>query len=223
MKALPSVFPRLVFRLRAIIRHGVSAWLRTLYWRAIGMQVGTGTALPRILVTWPHQVDLGRNCSLEPGTYFKFDGIYRSGPSLVFGDHVFIGAGCEFNIRAGIRVGSYSLIASGCRFVDHDHGFSTRALPMGLQTSGAEAAIVIEDDVWIGANVVVLKGVTVGRGAIIAAGSVLTHSVAPFEIWGGVPARKLKTRPVGSTPTTPAVVRDASSSIEEGVDRSLTA
>jgi acetyltransferase-like isoleucine patch superfamily enzyme len=49
--------------------------------------------------------------------------------------------------------------------------------------------------VWIGANVIVLNGVTIHRGAIIAAGSVLTKSVGLFEIWGGAPAKKLKDRP----------------------------
>jgi acetyltransferase-like isoleucine patch superfamily enzyme len=101
---------------------------------------------------------------------------------------------CEFNIRLRISVGRSTLIASGCKFIDHDHGFSTRSTPMAIQT-GAEAAIVIEQDVWIGANAVVLKGVKIGQGAIIAAGSVVTKSVGPFEVWGGTPAKKLKDRP----------------------------
>ena len=68
-------------------------------------------------------------------------------------------------------------------------------MPMAVQTTGAEAEIVLEDDVWIGADVTVLKGVTIHQGAIIAAGSVLTKSVGAFEIWGGVPAKKLRDRP----------------------------
>ncbi len=54
--------------------------------------------------------------------------------------------------------------------------------------------IVIEDDVWLGANVTVLKGVTIGKGSIIAAGSIVTKDIPPCEVWGGVPARKLKNR-----------------------------
>ncbi|GAB4556465.1 MAG: hypothetical protein Tsb007_14790 [Rhizobacter sp.] len=190
-----SFFARAIFRLRAHGRLYVTDALRTAWWGALGMHIGRGTTLPRIHATWPHQVSLGHNCTLEHDVYFKFDGIYQLGPSLRFGDTVFIGAGCEFNIRVGIRVGSNALIASGCRFVDHDHGFSSRAIPMGQQTDGIESPIVIEDDVWIGANTVVLKGVTIRRGAVVAAGSVLTHSVGAYEIWGGVPARKLKDRP----------------------------
>lgn len=191
-----ELFAKAIFRLRASAnRYGV-VLVRASYWRCLGMRIGPGTVVNKIFVTWPHQVQLGKQCLLEHDSYFKFDGIYQPGPSMVFEDGVFIGAGCEFNIRIGISVGTNCLIASGCKFVDHDHGFSDRAIPMGHQTTGAEAPIRIEQDVWIGANVVVLKGVTIQRGAIVAAGSVLTRSVGAYEIWGGVPARKLRDRPL---------------------------
>ena len=92
------------------------ALIRTLCWRLLGMRVGAGTLLPRIHVTWPHQVSLGADCTVEQGAYFKYDGIWASGPRLVIGDHVFIGAGCEFNFKRGITIGSHCLIASGCSF-----------------------------------------------------------------------------------------------------------
>ena len=53
---------------------------------------------------------------------------------------------------------------------------------------------IIEDEVWIGANVIVLRGVRIGTGAIIAAGAVVNKDVPSFEIWGGVPAKFLKKR-----------------------------
>ena len=56
------------------------------------------------------------------------------------------------------------------------------------------APVVIEDDVWIGANVTILKGVTIGHGSVIAAGAVVTQSFPPYSIIGGVPARLLKQR-----------------------------
>ncbi len=97
----------------------------------------------------------------------------------------------------GLRI-SASLPRWGLRSVDHDHAFSSKDVPMGKQPGGAEARIDIEQDVWIGANVVVLNGVRISRGAIVAAGSVLTRSVGAYEIWGGVPARKLRERPLAS-------------------------
>jgi acetyltransferase-like isoleucine patch superfamily enzyme len=184
---------RAAFRLRAI-RAQKAAQLRTAQWRTLGMRVGRGTLLPAIHVTWPHQVALGAECVLEHGIHFKYDGIYAPGPTIVIGDRVFIGAGSEFNIRCGVTIGADCLIASGCKFVDHDHGTSRRDIPMNQQTDGAEAAITLEEDVWLGANVIVLKGVRIGRGAIIAAGAVVTKSVPAYEIWGGLPARKLRDR-----------------------------
>lgn len=54
--------------------------------------------------------------------------------------------------------------------------------------------VIIEEDVWCGANVTILKGVTIGRGCIIAAGAVVTHSIPPYSIAGGVPAKVIKKR-----------------------------
>ena len=162
----------------------------------LGMDVGEGTWLPKIHVTWPHQVSIGAHCTVEHGVYFKYDGIWAPGPRLVIGDHVFIGAGCEFNFKLGITIGSHCLIASGCCFVDHDHQLARRDGPIGSQTDGPEAPVTLDTDVWIGANAVLLKGVTIGKGAIIAAGAVVRNSIPSYEIWGGVPAKKIGERPL---------------------------
>ena len=157
------------------------------------MRIGDGIKLPRIYVTWPHQVQIGNGCLLESGTIFKYDGIWVPGPSLVIGDGSFLGSSCEFNIRRGITIGRDCLIASGCRFIDHDHGISRRDRPMKEQLGG-EASITLEDDVWLGCNVVVLKGVRIGRGSVVGAGAVVTKSIPSYEIWAGVPAALLKVR-----------------------------
>ncbi len=93
-------------------------------------------------------------------------------------------------------MGSDCLIASGCKFIDHDHGLSRRDLPVAPQVEGAEAAIFLEEDVWLGANVIVLKGTRIARGAVLAACSVVTDNEPPYEMWAGVPARKIGERPV---------------------------
>lgn len=184
---------RAAFRLRANGSRA-AAHLRTAWWRLMKMQVSAGTLLPRLRVTWPHQVSLGADCTLEHDIYFKYDGIWAPGPSIIIRDRVFIGFGCEFNARRRIEIGSDSLIASGCKFIDHDHGTTRGDIPMRAQTDGAEAEIVLEEDVWLGVNVVVLKGVRIGRGAIVAAGAIVTKDVPSYEIWGGVPARRLGER-----------------------------
>jgi acetyltransferase-like isoleucine patch superfamily enzyme len=100
--------------------------------------------------------------------------------------------GCEFNIDHRIQIGNDCLIASGCRFVDHNHGMNLGNVMREQKSSGS--AITLGDDVWLGCNVVVLSGVHIGNGAIVAAGAVVTKSILPYEIWGGVPAKKIGDR-----------------------------
>lgn len=188
-----SFIQKAFFRLRERAASLLASPLRKTWWRAQGMRIGRGTKLPAITATWPHQVQIGANCLIERGTIFKYDGIWGVGPSLVIGDGTFLGSGCEFNFREGITIGRDCLIASGCRFVDHDHGISRRDRPMREQL-GEESPIVIEDDVWLGCNVVVLKGVRIGRGSVVGAGAVVTKSIPPYEIWAGVPAVRLRVR-----------------------------
>jgi acetyltransferase-like isoleucine patch superfamily enzyme len=153
-----------------------------------GMHIGNDTYLPKIFVTWPHKVSIGEKCRLEHHIYFHHDGIWSAGYSIEIGDNVFIGSGCEFNIRKMITIGNNTAIASGCRFIDHDHEIGKNGFtPM----EGVEKEINIGTGVWLGCNVVVLKGVEIGNGAIVAAGAVVTKSIPPYEIWGGVPAKRI--------------------------------
>jgi acetyltransferase-like isoleucine patch superfamily enzyme len=156
------------------------------------MKIGKGSKIPSVSVTWPHQVFIGANCIFEPGIFFKYDGIWKKEASIIIEDEVFVGSNCEFNISGKIRLGKKTMIASGCKFIDHDHGMSINE-PMNLQVQRIEP-IDIGEEVWIGANSIVLKGVTIGRGAVIAAGSVLTRNVGEYEIFGGVPAKLIKRR-----------------------------
>jgi acetyltransferase-like isoleucine patch superfamily enzyme len=163
-------------------------------WRyvAMGMKVGNGTGLPKIYITWPHQVALGSRCRLEHDIVFKYDGIWRPGPKINIGNNVFIGYGSEFNIRVGIEIGNDCLIASGSKFIDHDHGIDKNELMR--KQHGPESSIKIADDVWIGCNVTVLKGVEIGKGAVVGANAVVTKSIPSYEIWAGVPAKKIGSR-----------------------------
>lgn len=178
---------------------GPVQWLRMTLLRLRGARIGSGTWLPRVRVPWPHQLSIGRRCTVEPDVYFKHDGFWKPGPSIQIGDRVFIGCGTEFNIREGITIGDDCLIASGCTFIDSDHG-TTPGQPMNVQ-QGRGSPIVIEDNVWLGAQCVVLKGVRLCSGAIIGAGSVVTKSVPAGEAWAGVPARRLR---ASGTPLQPS-------------------
>lgn len=180
------------FVLRVRFYQNLTSAIRKLWLSSLGMKVGKGSLLSQVNITWPHQVSIGKYCCLESNIYFKYDGIWKKGPAISIGDHVFIGRNCEFNIRKGISIGNDSLIASGCRFIDHDHGMAI-GKPI-RQQQGPEESIIIGKDVWLGCNVVVLKGVVIGNGAVVAAGSVVTKSIATNEIWAGVPACKIGER-----------------------------
>ncbi|WP_309717796.1 acyltransferase [Armatimonas sp.] len=187
-----SLFAKIIFR----VRHQLSlvSFLNCLRWQVLGAKIGAGTSLASgATMNWPHQVSMGRQCLLEQNIDFKFSKPYELGPAIRLGNEVFVGRNSEFNITKGIEIGDYCLIASGCKFIDHDHGV-LRGEFMYRQV-GPEAPIRLEKDVWLGVNVTVLKGVTIGEGAIVAAGAVVNKDIPPYEIWGGIPAKKLRDRP----------------------------
>lgn len=183
---------KVAFRFRHIYLAGALAAVRKTWWRSQGMQIGRATRLSSLKVTWPHKVLLGKRVSLEHDVYFNAAGPYTEGVSIRLGDGCFVGTGCEFNITTGLTVGPSTLIAAGSRFIDHNHG--TAASSLMKQQSETAAPIVVGADVWIGVNSVILQGVTIGDGAVVGAGSVVTRSVPSYTVVGGVPARLIRSR-----------------------------
>ncbi len=96
----------------------------------------------------------------------------------------------------GIDIGRDVMIAPNCCLVAFNHGTALGAGPM-IRQRLTEAPIVIEDDVWVGANCTITAGVTIRSGAIVAANSVVTHDVGANEIVGGAPARLIRNRSSG--------------------------
>jgi len=85
------------------------------------------------------------------------------------------------------------MVAPNCMIAGGNHNYSRIDKPMMFQGSNSKG-IIIEDDVWIGANSSILDGVKIGKGAIIAAGSVVTKDVCAYDIVAGVPAKKINSR-----------------------------
>jgi acetyltransferase-like isoleucine patch superfamily enzyme len=188
---LKRIAQKIIFRLR--VETQFLSRFRSFWWRLQGMKIGKGSTISSMNVTWPHQLAIGEQCIFEDGIFFKYSSYWKPGPSMIIGKHVFIGRGCEFNITARIEVGDETMISSGCKFIDHDHGVELSDQRIGALPH-QEAAITLEEDVWLGVNVVVLKGVTIGHGAVVGAGAVVTRSIPACEIWAGVPARKIGNR-----------------------------
>jgi PAS domain S-box-containing protein len=120
--------------------------------------------------------------------------VTANGGSITIGHFTTIGGHCEMMAYlANIRIGAHVIVASNCRFYPYDHGTSP-GIPMQRQLLVAKGDIVIEDDVWVGTGSILLSGVHIGRGAVIAAGTVVAKNVAPGLIVGGNPARIIDSR-----------------------------
>lgn len=110
------------------------------------------------------------------------------GKNITIGQRVFINSGCHFQDQGGITIGDDVLIGHNVVLATLNH-----ALKPDQRKDMIPAPIVIGRNVWIGANATVLPGVTIGDNAIVAAGAVVTRSVAEDTVVGGVPARVIKT------------------------------
>lgn len=133
-------------------------------------------------------LELGPRCRLGHGVFFETG----PGATIRIGENTRVNAGTFIVAHESIRIGRDGLIGEHVSIRDADHGTSP-GTPMKEQPHAARA-IEIEDDVWIARGVAVLKGVRIGRGAVVAANSVVTKDVPPGAIVGGVPARILKMR-----------------------------
>lgn len=134
----------------------------------------------------------GKNVSVGKGC------IINSVNMIEIGDNVSIGPNAVlYAIYKKIIFHSNILLGPGVTIVNGDHSIRKVGVPIINNKEKFpcdDADIIIEDDVWIGANVTILKGVTIGRGAVVAAGAVVTHSVPAYSIVGGVPAKVINYR-----------------------------
>ena len=108
---------------------------------------------------------------------------------LAIGTRSFISTNVRFSGDAGITIGSFAQIAANVCFetASHEVDFAP-----GHARVTVQKPIVVGDHVWIGMNAIILPGVTIGRGAVIAAGAVVSKDVPPMTVVGGVPAKPLR-------------------------------
>ena len=118
--------------------------------------------------------------------------IATSGAEIVIGNNVGI-SGATINATKSIRIGDNVLIGSGCLITDTDsHPIDWHDRINDLNEKTISSPIVIEENVFIGARSIILKGVTIGRNSVIGAGSVVTKSIPENCIAGGNPAKVIK-------------------------------
>lgn len=111
---------------------------------------------------------------------------------LVADAYAYIGPNCQVGPK--VKMGRYVMLGPKVSIVGGDHRFDVPGVPMIFTGRPELRETIIEDDAWIGYGAIVMAGVTVGRGAVVAAGAVVTRDVPAYEIWGGVPAKRISER-----------------------------
>ncbi len=132
----------------------------------------------------------GKNVKFNPFDCFSYG-------TIQIGNDVYIGPGACISAVRGVRIGNKVLLGPNVTILGGDHNTSTvdsYMFDVTVKRREGDLPVTIEDDVWIGANATILKGVTIHRGAIVGAGAVMTRDVPPYSLVAGVPARVVRYR-----------------------------
>jgi acetyltransferase-like isoleucine patch superfamily enzyme len=169
---------------------GLASRWRNVWYRALGVRMDGYCWLRAIEIPQDWDcIHLGEGVALDRGVVLR---VFRTVPEprLEIGAGTYVNRHTFFDVHESLRVGKNCLIGPGCYFTDADHGHSPGALikeqPMQTQP------MVIEDNVWLGAHCIVLRGVTIGSGAVVGAGSVVTRSIPAGAVACGNPARVIR-------------------------------
>lgn len=131
----------------------------------------------------------GRGANIQKGAQFV--------SNMSLGDRSGIGAYSIISHKT--IIGNDVMMARECIINPTNHIITDTLMPMNLQGLEPEKEVIIEDDVWIGSRAIIMPGVHIHRGSVIAAGAVVTHDVPAFSIVGGVPAKVIRYRNAGKT------------------------
>jgi lipopolysaccharide O-acetyltransferase len=156
---------------------------------------------PARLIRHPVRIRGANNIMLNKGFtsgyYCRLEAFSEggTGPTLIMGENLNIGDSCHITSLERVQFGANVLIGSSVFISDHDHGYATygdmRLSPVNRKL--ISSPVIIEDNVWIGEKVIILKGVKIGANSIIGAGAVVTSDVPPYSVVVGVPGKVLKT------------------------------
>lgn len=149
------------------------------------IEIGAGARIGRQVELNARQgsICLGAQASIGPFTLIE-----ARGGRIKIGDRTGIGPFCVLYGHGNLEIGTDCMIASHVVCIPENHRYERIDVPMRLQ-GGTQRGIRIGDDVWLATRVVVLDGVSIGNGAIIGAGAVVTRDIPPYAIAYGVPAR----------------------------------
>lgn len=126
----------------------------------------------------------GKNVNIEKGAQFSQE--------VSLGDNS--GIGVNATVSSYVTIGNDVMMGPECLIYTSNHGMDRLDVPMWMQPSGSPRPVVIGNDVWIGARVIILPGVHIGDGSVIGAGSVVVRDVEPYSIVAGNPAVFIRKR-----------------------------
>lgn len=128
---------------------------------------------------------LGTNIEIESNVFFG------DGRDIEIGNYIQINEDCWIR---NAKIGNYVMIAPKVMILNYGHITTSFDTPMIFQGKRVYKQTIIEDDVWIGARCIIMPGVRIGKGAIVAAGAIVTKDVEPYTVVGGNPAKLIKYR-----------------------------
>ncbi len=153
------------------------------------LKIGCSSTIDfRAFISRGGEVIVGEGCAIRAGTQ-----LLPSNGHIKIGNNVSINQYCIINGHGGVDIGNDVMIAAYSCFYSFNHGVVLNTIPMKNQPL-EKKGIKIKNDVWIGAHSVILDGVTINDGAVVAAGAVVTKDVPENAIVAGVPAKILKYR-----------------------------
>jgi putative colanic acid biosynthesis acetyltransferase WcaF len=155
-------------------------------WHFVGFPIVRSNLMPisrvKVAVLRLFGARIGRGVYLKPGIKVKFPWY------LTLGDHCWIGEDAWIDNLAPVTIGSHVCVSQAAYLCTGNHDWTTPNMKL------TRRPIVLGDGSWVGARAIVSPGVTLGIGAVAAAGSVVTKDIPPYEIWAGNPAVYVKSR-----------------------------
>jgi acetyltransferase-like isoleucine patch superfamily enzyme len=134
------------------------------------------------------QIVIGKRCIIHPGAMLlPYDGFIKLGDDCSVNPYTILYGHGGLTIGNGVRIATHAVM------IPANHMYNDPEIPIFQQGVTMEG-ITIEDDVWVGCNVTILDGVRIGKGSVIAAGSVVTKDVESYTVVAGTPARPIKKR-----------------------------
>jgi acetyltransferase-like isoleucine patch superfamily enzyme len=152
-------------------------------------------ALPNFL--WPLKWLVLHKSLKKVGKNFRFspNSIFSDHRLIEIGNNVFFGEGIIINTVVPVKIGNNVMFGPEVMIMGGDHNFNAVGKSMRfVKQGGLNIPVILENDVWIGSRSIILKGVKIGEGTVIGAGSLLTKSLPPYSVSIGNPCKPLKCR-----------------------------